>query len=300
MSNPPEQATRLIPIVELTYRSYEMDQCQITDSGGNEEQQSTYRHLYDIYVGSIDYRFASFIERHGMQNSFIVDDAKETKAVPAAPAKDRDLTVAQCRADVAAWKSASQSNLPDYAVSLLPIEEVALRATEMLKCSAADTDSSAYRAEYEAMHTLYLAEMAWRFKEFIEKSGAMDTLIKEDAAEAGAREQPSVSSCFKAPCGPIVKLVRMYFDADMKNVIMESDTTIYELACDPQQPTCLTPSTDKEYEYIDEAKTKAKLWALEDIAGSYRHGETVGLVATDNTSAGVYILWKAQQKETPQ
>ena len=125
--------------LEPTYRSYEMDQCQITDAGGNEEQQSTYRHLYDIYVGSIDYRFASFIERHGMQNSFIVDDAKETKAVPAAPAKDRDLTVAQCRADVAAWKSASQSNLPDYAVSLLPIEEVG---------SACDRDAQMFGCRY--------------------------------------------------------------------------------------------------------------------------------------------------------
>src|SRR6266481_2986015 len=60
-----EAATKSIPIVELTFRSYEMNQCQITDDG-DKKQQTAYQALYDIYLSSIVWRFQKFITRHGM------------------------------------------------------------------------------------------------------------------------------------------------------------------------------------------------------------------------------------------
>lgn len=111
-----------------------------------------------------------------------------------------------------------------------------------------------------------------------------------------AAANPSTASPDGAPgSSPIVRLVRFSHDGKSgKLVIVESNTAIYELTCDTNEKSCMTPSADTDYEYVDHGK---QLDTLKSFIGEYPHGDTVGLVSKQTGGGvGMYALVAVSKK----
>jgi hypothetical protein len=179
------EVTRSIPMSELSFRLYEMNQCGIVDAS-DPSREALYQNMYGVYLSSLVYRWNAFIKRHGMTEIFLGTDDKNRSGFVGAPSPGVP-TIEQCRADVTFWTTDDNNATVNKSVQQLHADELMLRDSEMDTCSKLDADEP-YAKKYRVKVVQYMDEIGWRFKKFFEKFGLLNTVIEEDATVRGARE----------------------------------------------------------------------------------------------------------------
>jgi hypothetical protein len=114
--------------------------------------------------------------RHKLINSFLAAEAG--KEFTGGPTPD-DPTIEQCRANA--------NEAMGKPISQIDVVELIQRDSEMDRCRNVDADGL-YKKKYQIKLVEYMDEIGWRYKLFLEKTGLMDMVIKEDATVPEARE----------------------------------------------------------------------------------------------------------------
>jgi trypsin-like peptidase len=172
---PSHEVTRSIPIVELSLRLYEMNQCGIVDNS-DPDREAAYQNVYGVYLSPLVGRWHAFVVRHKLINSFLAAEAG--KEFTGGPTPD-DPTIEQCRANA--------NEAMGKPISQIDVVELIQRDSEMDRCRNVDADGL-YKKKYQIKLVEYMDEIGWRYKLFLEKTGLMDMVIKEDATVPEARE----------------------------------------------------------------------------------------------------------------